>query len=275
MKKYFTLTFLILLFIFTGCIEVKTLITVNGDGSGTIEETILMSDEVLQMMQGFSSAFTSDSAETQKFDIFDEKSLRENASNFGNGVVYLSGEKLKKENKEGFRALYSFSNLNEISLSKIPQNQVPLNLTETPGSDYLFTFIKGSPSEILISIPDMKDSSFQDEEEESDSGEDFTSADSLDEDSALTQQALKLMKDAQISLAIRTGSSIVETNASFVDGPVITLFEVDFGKLLENKENFEQLIKFKPRDFDRVKELLKNIPGIRVETSKEVTVKFN
>jgi hypothetical protein len=274
MKRNFTITFPILLLIFTGCIEVKTLINVNNDGSGTIEETVLMSGEVVEMMQGFSSAFTSDSAEQQEFDIFDEKSLRENASNFGSGVVYLSGEKLKSGNKEGFRALYSFSNLNEISLSKIPQNQVPLNLAENPGGDYLFTFINGDPPEILISIPDMEDSSLMDEDEDSDSEEDFSSADSLDEDSAFTQQAIQLLKDAQISLAIRTGNSIVETNAAFIDGPVITLFEVNFGKLLENKENFEKLIKFKPHDLDQAKELLKNIPGIRVETSKEVSIKF-
>ncbi|MGE5810947.1 MAG: hypothetical protein ACM339_05560 [Ignavibacteria bacterium] len=77
MKKFYFLSFVIQLLIFPGCIEVKTLITVNKDGSGTIEETMVMSEQVVEMMKGFSAAFSSDSTQQQDFNIFDENNLKE------------------------------------------------------------------------------------------------------------------------------------------------------------------------------------------------------
>jgi len=276
MKNLFIFSFASLLLVFSGCIEVKTVINVNDDGSGTIEETIIMSDKVIEMVKGFSAAFTSDSTEQPEFDIFDEKNLMERAGSFGSGVVYLSGEKIQEGNKEGFKALYSFRNLNEISLSKIPQNQIPLGIAESVAKDFTFKFIKGSPSEIIILMPSLEDSLRN--EEETDSAE-YSSADSLngesDGDSTFTEEALELMKDLQISLALITEGSIVETNAAYVDGSEITLFEFDFNKLLNNKENLQELMKLQSHDPAQIKEIIKNIPGIKIETAREISVKFN
>ncbi len=276
MKNLFIFSFAILLLVFSGCIEVKTVINVNDDGSGTIEETIIMSDKVIEMVKGFSAAFTSDSTEQPEFDIFDEKNLMERAGSFGSGVVYLSGEKIQEGNKEGFKALYSFRNLNEISLSKIPQNQIPLGIAESVAKDFTFKFIKGSPSEIIILMPSLEDSLRN--EGETDSAE-YSSADSLngesDGDSTFTEEALELMKDLQISLALITEGSIVETNAAYVDGSEITLFEFDFNKLLNNKENLQELMKLQSHDPAQIKEIIKNIPGIKIETAREISVKFN
>jgi len=276
MKNLFIFSFAILLLVFSGCIEVKTVINVNDDGSGTIEETIIMSDKVIEMVKGFSAAFTSDSTQQPEFDIFDEKNLMERAGSFGSGVVYLSGEKIQEGNKEGFKALYSFRNLNEISLSKIPQNQIPLGIAESVAKDFTFKFIKGSPSEIIILMPSLEDSLRN--EEETDSAE-YSSADSLngesDGDSTFTEEALELMKDLQISLALITEGSIVETNAAYVDGSEITLFEFDFNKLLNNKENLQELMKLQSHDPAQIKEIIKNIPGIKIETAREISVKFN
>ncbi len=276
MKNLFIFSFAILLLVFSGCIEVKTVINVNDDGSGTIEETIIMSDKVIEMVKGFSAAFTSDSTQQPEFDIFDEKNLMERAGSFGSGVVYLSGEKIQEGNKEGFKALYSFRNLNEISLSKIPQNQIPLGIAESVAKDFTFKFIKGSPSEIIILMPSLEDSLRN--EGETDSAE-YSSADSLngesDGDSTFTEEALELMKDLQISLALITEGSIVETNAAYVDGSEITLFEFDFNKLLNNKENLQELMKLQSHDPAQIKEIIKNIPGIKIETAREISVKFN
>jgi hypothetical protein len=272
MKNYFIFSITILLLVFTGCIEVKTLITVNKDGSGTIEETMVMSEQVVEMMKGFSAAFTSDSTQQQDFNIFDENNLKERAGSLGKGVTYVSGEKIEEGNKKGFRALYAFKNLDDISLKKIPQNDIPLNITEAAGSDLIFKFKKGSPSEIFISFPEMEDSaSFS--EEGTDSAE-FDSPDSSG-DSTFTEEALDLMKDLSISLIMRTNGSIAESNAAYVEGPEVTLFQLDFNKLLDSKEDLQELFKLKSRNMEKIKDLLKNIPGIKIETSKEIFIKFN
>ncbi|HSR18654.1 MAG TPA: hypothetical protein VLM39_11245 [Ignavibacteriaceae bacterium] len=273
MKNYFIFSITVLLLVFTGCIEVKTLITVNKDGSGTIEETMVMSEQVVEMMKGFSAAFTSDSTQQQDFNIFDENNLKERAGSLGKGVTYVSGEKIEEGNKKGFRALYAFKNLDDISLKKIPQNDIPLNITEVAGSDLIFKFKKGSPSEIFISFPEMEDSASS-SEEWTDSTDEFDSPDSSG-DSTFTQEALDLMKDLSISLIMRTNGPIVESNAAYVEGPEVTLFQLDFNKLLDSKEDLQELFKLKSRNMEKIKDLLKNIPGIKIETSKEIFIKFN
>jgi hypothetical protein len=278
MKNFLIFSFAFLLLTFSGCIEIKTLITVNNDGSGTIEETVIMSDKVIEMMKSFSTAFTSDSTQQQDFDIFNENSIKDRAAGFGNGVTYISGEKIQEGSKEGFKALYSFRNLNDVTLSKIPQSQIPLDITEATAKDYTFKFIKGSPAEIIILLPSSKDSVSNDEEARDSSGK-LSSADSLNgesnQDSAFTQEALELMKDLQISLVLNTGNSIVETNAAYVNGTEITLFEFDFNKLLNDKEKLQELMKLQSEDYEQIKDVLKDIPGIKVETSEEIRVKFN
>ncbi|HVO74189.1 MAG TPA: hypothetical protein VMT35_09220, partial [Ignavibacteriaceae bacterium] len=104
MKKIFGYSLIIFSLFSQGCLEIKTLINVNKDGSGTIEETVIMSEKVIEMMKGFSTAFSSDSTQQPEFNIFDEKNLKERASSFGKGVVYVSGEKIQEETKEGFSA---------------------------------------------------------------------------------------------------------------------------------------------------------------------------
>ncbi|MGE5798101.1 MAG: hypothetical protein ACM34M_13405 [Ignavibacteria bacterium] len=273
MKKFYFLSFVIQLLIFPGCIEVKTLITVNKDGSGTIEETMVMSEQVVEMMKGFSAAFSSDSTQQQDFNIFDENNLKERAGSLGKGVTYVSGEKIEEENKKGFRALYAFKNLDDISLKKIPQNDIPLNITEAAGKDLIFKFKKGSPSEIIIAFPEMEDSASL-SEEGTDSTAEFDSPDSSG-DSTFTEEALDLMKDLSISLIMRTEGSIVESNAAYIEGPEVTLFQFDFNKLLDSKEDLQELFKLKSRNMEKIKDLLKNIPGIKIETSKEIFIKFN
>jgi hypothetical protein len=273
MKKFYFLSFIIQLLIFSGCIEIKTLITVSKDGSGTIEETMIMSEKVVEMMKGFSAAFTSDSTQQQDFNIFDENNLKERASSFGKGVTYVSGEKIEEGNKQGFRALYAFKNLDDISLKKIPQNDIPLNITEAEGKDLVFKFKKGSPSEIFISFPEMEDSAGS-SGEGTDSTSELDSADSSG-DSTFTKEALDLMKDLRISLVLRTNGSIVESNASYVENPEVTLFQFDFNELLDSKENLQELFKMKSRNLEEIKDLVKNVPGIKIETSKEIFIKFN
>ena len=274
MKKFYFISFIIQLLIFPGCLEIKTLITVDKDGSGTIEETLVMSEKVVEMMKGFSSAFTSDSVQQQpEFNLFDENNLKERAGSFGNGVTYISSEKIQDGKREGYRALYAFENLEDISLKKIPQNEMPIDLTEAAGKDLSFKFLKGSPSEIIISFPDVKDSAKQNEMR-TDSVSGFNSSDSLGSDSALTKETLDLIKDLKISLVMRTEGSIVETNASYQDGNEITLVQFDFSKLMNNPESLNELFKLKSQNLEEINRIVGNIPGMKIQMSKEIHIKF-
>ena len=109
MKKLFaSLTIFFVALVIAGCVDVETKIKVNKDGSGTIEETMLMSSEMVEMMKQFMSGFATDSTNTQEFNLYNEEDLKNKASDYGEGVVFLSGKELKKDGREGYTAIYSF-----------------------------------------------------------------------------------------------------------------------------------------------------------------------
>ena len=98
MKKLFYIFVLAVLLFATGCIEIKTVVNINPDGTGTIEETMLMSSDVVKMFSGFAGSFSDDStAAVEEFSLFKEDELKDKASDFGSDVAYVSGKELKQD----------------------------------------------------------------------------------------------------------------------------------------------------------------------------------
>src|SRR3970040_2511925 len=91
-----------------GCIQVETKVNVNKDGSGTIEETVLMSNEMVQMLNEFMSGFASDTVETEEFKLYNEEDLKNREAELGEGVMLVSGSEYKTEDKQGYKGVYSF-----------------------------------------------------------------------------------------------------------------------------------------------------------------------
>lgn len=67
---------------------------------------------------------------------------------------------------------------------------------------------------------------------------------------------------------------IVETNAIHCEGSRVTFMEMDFGKLLEMPHQLEELNRMKPQGLEDAMELIKNVPGIKVDLNDEVIIKF-
>ena len=147
--KYLFVGIIFSLFL-TGCLQVSTTVNLNKDGSGTIEEIFVMKTEVINMMKEFAMAF--DSAKTEEFNMFNEKELIDKAINYGEGVEYVSGEKITMDNYEGFKAIYSFKDLNKLKLNPSPEDKIPYGAElgevekEKSAEDLLkFNFKKGNP----------------------------------------------------------------------------------------------------------------------------------
>ena len=102
---------LIILFVLltiAGCVDVKTKIKVNKDGSGTVEETVLMSTEMIQMLKQFVSGFADDSTNVEEFKLYNEGDIKNRAADFGDGVQFSSGKELQEDGREGYFAFFTF-----------------------------------------------------------------------------------------------------------------------------------------------------------------------
>ena len=267
--KIFKLSILLFIpLIFSGCIKVDTKVKVNKDGSGIIEETVLMSSAVTEMMSQFMSSFQDSTGTPEEFSLFKEDELKDKASELGENVKYVSGEKIKQDGWEGYKAIYSFDDLNTIRMEPDPDEKVSTGMEGEENKEeeyYTFKFIPGDIAEVIIDRPDIEADIDTEEEtkEESESGNE-----------GMNEQFIKMMDGMKISISIELQGDIVETNASYVNGSEVTLLGIDFSELLKNKESLEKLKKHPPKNLDDMNDLVKNVPGMKLEMKKPITIKF-
>lgn len=257
---------------FAGCLQVNTTVNLNNDGSGTIEETVTMKTEVINMMKEFVMAF--DSTKSEEFNMFNETELKAKESNYGEGVRYLSGEKIIDNGYEGFKAIYAFADINKLKLNPSPADKIPFGdemdePEEKAAEDILkFNFKKGNPSILEINFPKPKIDN-----------EDSLNAELTAEADSTNAEAIEKLKEMfngmKMALTINFSKKIVETDASFVDSSKVTLMEIDFSELIKHQEILEKLQKSKPETMKDFKEAIGDLPGIKVEFKDKVTVKFN
>lgn len=305
MKKLLILGLIVIpLFVLTGCIQVDTLIKVKKDGSGVIEETVLMNKAFVQQMKAMMEEMatqmgqqmeqqadhqTSDEKEDgtpqkekepqkkpESFDIFNEKELKERAGELGEGVTYLSGSKIVTDDYEGYKAIYAFNDIQKIRINQNPGEKVPSG-PQQGGSDaktkkeYItFIYTKGKPSELLIKLPAQKP-----KEKSKDVPEDQTAPPVDNEQAeAMMNQMKGIFEGMKIAVAVEVEGKIIETNATHREGSRVTLMELDFGKLIEMGEKFKKFSLSQPETLEETKQFMKDIPGIKVEFNEEIKITF-
>ncbi len=271
MQKTFTKFVLLLLsaVLLTGCLEVNTTIHLNKDGSGTLEESVLTSSQVVQMISAFASSFDSTSADTNKFSLFQEDQLKADTSKYGSGVKYVSGKEVKEDGKEGYNVTYAFNNINDLKINQNPNSKIDMEgveFEEDSAQEFLhFDFTAGEPAMLTIKLPSMKDQDVSNEVPSQDTAS--TSTEGMDE-------LLKLMKDMRIALVLDVNGSITKTNASYVHGSQVTLFDIKFNELLDNPEKLKMFKQQNPKNLEEIKKIVENLPGVKVELNNPVNISF-
>ncbi|MGW8178807.1 MAG: hypothetical protein ACWGQW_08595 [bacterium] len=146
---------------FTACIDVSTVIKVNPDGSGFIEETVLISRLVMEqfggMVQSMAEGFGSpDQGALELPGFFDEAKLESKANQYGQGVQYVSGEEITSETGEGYRAVYHFSDINLLEIDQNPSDKMggsPLgSLDSVPKQFMTFRFQSGITNTLVVKM---------------------------------------------------------------------------------------------------------------------------
>jgi len=276
MKRILTLLFLPAFFIFSGCIELNTKININPDGTGTVEETVLMSNEMIQMLNEFMTGFASDTTNPEEFKLYKEEELIARASDMGEGVNFVSGSEIKTDNKEGYKVVYSFSDLNKLKIDQSPDSRLPDDATgieEREKKFVTFLFTKGDFSEVKIKMPDAaKDEGEAEEEPEAETETTEADEDSISEND-LSQMKF-FLKDLSMSLSVEVNGEITGTNAVHRDKSVITLFSINFDELLNKPEKLKELNNINPDNLKELNEVVKDIPGIKIEINDPVVINF-
>jgi hypothetical protein len=252
----------------SGCIRSATLITVKPDGSGTIEQTVLMNAAALKgMLGGLGGAQQTSSGG------LNEEELRKTAARLGEGVSYVSSEPLKADDGfEGAKALYAFTDINKIRVSQDPNltGAAPGGVSTAPKDDNPVTFAlarSGGVSNLTVTFNDKP------------ARDKAASPAPPGGPSMDNPQMMEMMKTMfqgfKVGIDLQVVGSIIKTNADHVAGSKVTLLEMDLGALRADEAKLKEVQKVLGPNASvaELKPYLKDIKGLKVN-DPVVTIAF-
>jgi hypothetical protein len=248
MKALKLVVLLVISLALMGCFESLILLRVNKDGSGTIEETVVISDAFMELMKSFSGQEAEEQEEEE--DLVDEEQLADKASSMGEDVRLVSAEAVKTDRGAGYKAIYSFPDINTVRINQNPGENVTApsmgGEQEQPVEEWLrFKFTRGGTATLEILYPQE-----------------------------MMEMMRQLYQDMHIGIAVEVDGRITETNASYVDGSTVTLMDVDFAKILEDEQKFKDLLSANPNTIEEMKKIIQDNPGIKVEIEENIRIRF-
>lgn len=260
-------------FFLTGCLEFDILVKVKPDGSGTIEQTVLVSRAVMSEIKEMAESIDAEKDKDKnkkEFNPIDNEKLLQEAKSMGKDVRFVRAKPISTSDQEGYIAYYEFKDINTLTINQNPSGRTPIakepdqKAVEEPVT---FSFKRGTPATLTIHQPEksLAPDSASNKPQESQPEANDTSG---------LNMMMDMMKGFRIAIAVQVEGKILDAQATYVDSNRVTLLEVDFDKLAHDRTHFVELTKQKPQTVEEAKKLLKEIPGIKVELLKNPTVRF-
>jgi hypothetical protein len=264
----------------TGCMRDSSVITVNKDGSGTIEETLLLSAAAKQGMEGMVNQIgevmagalggsnTTDSGTnavkaTKEF--FERASFEKRAASLGPGVTLTGFEKASDaDGFAGVKATYSFTDVRKLGYTS---NK---NLGDSAGGDEKE---KGKDIPVTFGLKDGTLTITHPKPKKAEPPADPEAKKAAEEMAAAGGAMMAAMlRDTKVRLVVRLNGGIASTDASHVQGDTITLTEVDLNEVLKDPKGMKQfgMLGDQPPN----PEDLKGVKGVTMETKDVVTARF-
>ena len=256
-----------LTFALTGCINSSTLIKVKPDGSGTIEQTLLMNMSMLKgMMAGLDAQ-----GQAKSTNPFTEDQLKQSAARLGKGVRFVSSAPMSQGGFEGAKAIYEFDDITQISIEQDPNvggsaNQGMAMRSKTSNPVRFALAKQGTSSVLTVTV---------DEKAVAENASPATPAAPDNVDPATLQMMKSIFQGFKIAIDLEVVGKIIKTNADYVNGSRITLMEIDMASLLEDEAKLRAL---QPKvgagaSIAEIKPLLKDVKGVKINHAV-VTVEY-
>jgi hypothetical protein len=299
MKRIFYTALSMLMVVFlSGCIQDTIVIHVKPDGSGTIEETSLLSNSMFDLMESIAGSMagpgkeegvqdnkdaTKGSSKKEAKQTRDDviakmvKDAEKRAETFGATVKFISAKPVKTDTVSGYNAVYAFQDISQVRVNQNPVDKMDGQKTQksdSPKEEYLlFKFTKGAPSKLVVTLPAQKETA-GDKSSAADSGKAVADKSNKEASAQAPEMMKSLFQDMKLKISLQFAGTILKTNAAYRDGSTVTLIEMDLGKIIGNATLFKQLLAVNPQSIGETKASFKSVEGLKFETNNPVTVEF-
>lgn len=251
----------------TGCIRSATVINVKADGSGTVEQTMLVN---LGLMKGMLGGLGGQS--TSAPGALNDADLKRTAARMGEGVTYVSAEPVKSpDGFEGSKAIYAFTDVTKLRVDQDPNlsGSTTGGISTPPKDSNPVTFAFDKAGGVNTLTVSLKDEPKADAKTPAPTG-------GPDMDNPQMMEMMKSMfKGFKVSIDVVVAGAIVKTNADHVAGSRVTLLEMDMETLLKDEAKLKELQKVlgPGASVSELKPYLKDVKGLKIN-DPVVTIAF-
>jgi hypothetical protein len=260
------------------CYQIETTITVKKDGSGTITEEIIFGDEFKKMMAEEAAEKDGQGRGDQMDEMVrkHKKKSMARAKLLGEGVELVGVEKIDANGKLGMKITYKFANINKLEFR--PEDAMESD-DDDDGEDWgneeefkdepiktdkgKFSFnLTGGKLTISQKAPKPKKKQDEKDDDEEMGGMEL-------------DMAKKMVKGFRLMMKIRIEAGISKTDATYVEGDVITLIDLQTGKISDDPKKLNQKMnQIEETDFPIFRGVLKDIEGNKLEEKERISVEM-
>ena len=82
-----------------------------------------------------------------------------------------------------------------------------------------------------------------------------------------------MLAGAHVLLGVEPAGTLVKTSSPFVDGPRVTLLEIDLDQVLQDSDALVAKLQA-AKSNDEMKAILKDVPGLKMPMERDITIEF-
>jgi hypothetical protein len=242
-----------------GCFHMTTTLTVRGDGSGTIEHKMLVTNAGIAQLKNFGAL----AGRGQNVDPVSEEQARTLAASIGPGVTYVSSTPTSTPIGQGRDAIYAFTDVSQLRISPRPAVPAGLPTSGAPGLSadatpitFSLTHEANGNAILHIHVPEP----------------DFLGT--LASPNAVNQIAMvrMLLGGARVSLMAEPAGTLVKSTSPYVEGSRVTLLGIDLDEILKDEASITRLQTAKTQE--EAQAVLEHLAGLKIDLTREITIEF-
>ena len=233
-----------------------TVLKVNSDGAGTIDHSMVFTAAGLAQLKQL-AMFAG--ARGQAFDPLSEQQARDMATVIGEGVTFVSSTPIVTANGQGRESTYAFATVNQLKISTQPATPSGVStpaLSSGETISFSLTREAGGNAVLHIQVPEPN----------------WIGTIGTLNSSGQLSMIKTLLAGARVQLAVETAGALVRTSSPHVDGPRVTLLEVDLDEILKDETLIPRLSAAKTQD--EVMEIMRTAAGLKINLDREITIEF-
>lgn len=256
------------------CLKNETLTTIKPDGSGTISISMQMGSAMIAQMKAMAEGFGGQPGGGKPADMFSEEEAKKKAATMGEGVTLTKFEKIKSADYEGFKALYSFTDISKLKLESSPGGPGPGGGGPKEQLKLKLTKLESGNSLLSIVIPGMAKAFEEGAKDKPKADEKPAKPEVEPEEDPQFAVMKEMLKGMKINISMAVDGTLVKSNSPHVTGNTVTIMEIDFDAMLTDEKGFKKIQKAAPGSPEEAMKLMKDIKGFKVNLAPETTIEF-